>query len=146
MLQGIEISVGLNEIIGDVILSNNGITGWRIYSVLDSKNASTAVTANYTDSGKSLYTDAANGWKYPLYPDAATGLLFSVGVGASQSTGLCDGSYTNPLATTGARVWRSLGSLVDYGNFGLWYTNADNDIVSLRWHIGSRLSGIGRAS
>ena len=146
ILQGIELAIGLNEILGDVILSNDGVTGWRIYSVLDSKNASTAVTANYSDSGKSLYTDAPDGWKYPLYPDIAAGLLFSAGAGASQSTGLCDGSYTNQLATTGMRAWRSLGDLGNGGNAGLWCVNGNVGLAITWWIFGSRLSANGRAS
>ena len=145
ILQGIELAIGLNEILGDVILSNDGVTGWRIYSVLDSKNASTAVTANYSDSGKSLYTDASSEWKYPLYPDIAAGLLFSAGAGASQSTGLCDGSYVNQLATTGIRAWQSLGSLSSGGNAGLWYVGGSNGLTASGWYLGSRLSANGRA-
>ena len=144
-LQGIELSVGLNEILGDVILSSDGITGWRIYSVLDSKDASTSVTANYSNSGKSLYADATDGWKYPLYPDAATGLLFGAGAGASQSTGLCDGSYTIQLATTGMRTWRSLGSLNNGGIAGLWCADGGLGLTSAGWFLGSRLSANGRA-
>ena len=145
ILQGIELAIGLNEILGDVILSNDGVTGWRIYSVLDSKDASTAVTANYSDSGKSLYTDASDGLKYPLYPDIAAGLLFSAGAGASQSTGLCDGSYVNQLATTGIRAWQSLGSLSSGGNAGLWYVGGSNGLTASGWYLGSRLSANGRA-
>ena len=147
VLQGVELGLGLNEILGDVILNRNGSTGWRIYSVPDSKNAATAVTANYTDSGKTLpAADETEGWKYTLYPDDATGLLFGAGVGANQSTGLCDGSYTINFATTGNRLWRSLGSLVDYANSGLWYASGKNDLASPGWHLGSRLSANGRAS
>ena len=147
VLQGVELGLGLNEILGDVILNSNGSTGWRIYSVPDSKNAATAVTANYTDSGKTLpAADETEGWKYTLYPDDATGLLFGAGVGANQSTGLCDGSYTINFATTGNRLWRSLGSLVDYANAGLWYASGKNDLASPGWHLGSRLSANGRAS
>ena len=146
ILQGIELTIGLSEILGDVILSSDGVTGWRIYSVLDSKSASTAVTAYYSDSGKSLYTDAADGWKYPLYPDIAAGLLFGAGAGASQSTGLCDGSYAIQLATTGMRTWQSLGNLYVGGYAGLWYVAGNNGLSSTWWSFGSRLSANGRAS
>ena len=143
VLQGIEIGIGLNEILGDVILNNTG-SGFKIFTLLDSKKAATSVTADYVDTGKSLFTDASDGWKYPIYSDSAGGLLFGAGSGGSLTTGMCDGSYTNALATTGARTWLSLGNL-DYGGIaGLWSVYGNNGLTITRWNLGSRLSANGR--
>lgn len=145
VLQGIEIGIGLTEIFGDVILNNTG-SGCKIFTLLDSKKAASSVTADYVDTGKSLFTDASDGWKYPLYPDSAGGLLFGAGSGASQSTGMCDGSYTQPLTTTGLRAWLSLGSLSDPGTAGLWFVSGSFGLGSARWYASTRLSANGRAS
>ncbi len=145
VLQGIEMGIGLTEILGDVIVNNTG-SGFNIFTLLDSKNAATAVTADYADTGKSLVAGASDGWKFTLYPDSANGLLFGTGSGGSQTTGMCDGTYTRPLTTTGLRTWQSLGSISDPGVSGLWYVVAVNTLGTSRWNSGSRLSANGRAS
>lgn len=145
VLQGIEMGIGINEVLGDVILNNTG-SGCKILTLLDSKKAATSVTADYVDTGKSLFTDASDGWKYPIYPDSANGLLFGTGSGASSTTGMCDGTYTQPLTTTGLRELLSLGILSGTNISGLWYVSGGNVLGSTWWNIGSRLSANGRAS
>jgi len=144
VLQGIEIGIGLNEILGDVILNNTG-SGFKIFTLLDSKKAATSVTADYVDTGKSLFTDASDGWKYPIYSDSAGGLLFGAGSGGSSTTGMCDGSYTNALATTGVRTWQALGNLISGGGAGLWFVSGSLGLTITGWYLGSRLSANGRA-
>lgn len=145
VLQGIETAVGLYEVLGDVIVSSDGSTGWEICVCKDSRNESTSVTSNYTHTGKYLYSDSTDSWKYPLYPDSADGVLFGAGYGASQSTGMCDGSYTNKTSTSGTREWRGLGHLIIGALAGLWCVLAHNGLTHARWYIGSRLSATGRA-
>ena len=102
-IQGIgDLFNGATSIIGDLILSNVG-AGWEPCLVLDSRSAATSVTAAYKRAGKYLPADGTDGWKYPLYPECVDGLLFGTTVGASSSTGLCDGHYTNKSSTLGAR-------------------------------------------
>lgn len=143
-IQGIgDLFNGATSIIGDLILSNVG-AGWEPCLVLDSRNAATSVTASYKRAGKYLPTDETDSWKYPLYPECVDGLLFGTTVGASQSTGLCDGHYTNKVAVIGARVWRALGDLSNGGYAGLWCVHGYYVLSDGDWRIASRLSAIGR--
>jgi hypothetical protein len=144
-LQGIELMGGFYEVLGDVALSNTG-DGWEICICWDSKNEATTVTSDYARTGKYLPADANDSWKYPTHPDSAGGLLFGTGAGASQSTGMCDGTYTNKAATTGEREWRGLGGLWDGGYAGLWCVLGDTGLGYAGWNFGSRLSGTGRAA
>ena len=144
-VQGIELGLGMNEILGDVILKSDGSTGWQIYVNPDSKSEATAVSANYLATGKYNPSGAADAGFYPMYPDSAGGLLVGVGVGASTSTGLCDQVWSNGTAVVGEREWQSLGSLVNGGSAGLWFVNGDWGLTSAYWTIGSRLSATGRS-
>lgn len=144
-LQGIECSVGVYEALGDVIVSNDGTTGWVPYVNPDSHDEATSLTSAYVSCGAALPTDASDSWKYPLYASTRRGLMYGATTGGSQTTGMCDGHYTNKLATTGIRVWLSVGYLDGGGLAGLWYVNADGGVAGARWHIGSRLSANGRS-
>ena len=144
VMQGIELGHGLYEILGDVILYSDGASGEEICLNYDSRNEATSVTANYTHTGKYLPTGSVAGWKYPLYPDRAGGLFFGIGTGASQTTGMCDGSYAVAQATAGSYEWLGLGGLNRGGNAGLWYVNGNHGFGDTLWNFGSRLSGLGR--
>ena len=145
-IQGIgDLLNGAFAIIGDLILSNIG-AGWEPCLVLDSRSAATSVTAAYRSAGKYLPADGTDSWKYPLYPECVDGLLFGTTVGASQSTGLCDGHHTNKLSILGTRVWRALGDLGTGGNAGLWCVGGTNNLSIGYWSFASRLSANGRAS
>lgn len=148
VIQGIEMAIGLNEILGDAIVVNDGITGWRPSVVKDSRNATTgAPNANYQTATAALPTDSTSSGKYPLYPTAGPGgILYAIESGASQSTGMCDQTYTSSLAITGSRTWLSLGSLTGYGDAGIWCLNPWSTLSLVRWDFGSRLSANGRAS
>ncbi len=145
-VQGIELGLGMNEILGDVILKSDGSTGWQIYVNPDSKNEATAVNSNYVATGKYNPSGPSDGNTYPMYPDSAGGMLFGTGSGASTSTGLADIVYYNGTAVTGEREWRSLGNLRNGGSVGLWYVNGGSGLTLAYWDIGSRLSAVGRAS
>ena len=145
-MQGIECMLGMTEVLGDVIISNDGTNGWIPYVCHDSKNESTSVTANYTSTGRALPTTDADGWKYPLYTQVSEGLDFGSTTGGSQSVGMCDGHYTNKLATTGTREWLSVGVLGVGGVAGLWYVDAVSGLSLTGWNIGGRLSATGRAA
>ena len=73
-----------------------------------------------------MKSDANGGCKYPLYPESGGGLLFGTTAGASQSTGLCDGHYTNKTATTGTRERLGVGNLYNGGIAGLWAVYGNN--------------------
>ena len=144
-IQGVELMMGLLEVLGDVIVHSDGSTGWEICVNYDSRNEASSLTSNYAHTGKYLYSDAADSWKYPMHPDNAGGLLFGTGSGASSTTGMCDGTYTNKTSTAGDREWFGLGGL-DYGAYaGVWCVYANYGLGSASWIIGSRLSGVGRS-
>ena len=143
VLQGIEMGLGMYESLGDVILSNLG-SGQEVCLLPDSRLAATSVTANYRRTGKYLPNQAAAGWTYPTYPTSAEGLLFGADVGASTSTGMCDGQYLDAITTQGTRQWLSPGFLGEMSNAGLWLVHARNALSTANWSIGSRLSAIGR--
>ena len=145
MLQGIELGLGMYESLGDVILSNLG-AGQEIVLLPDSRQAATSVTASYRRTGKFLPNQAASSWQYPSHPASAGGLLFGPDVGASTSTGMCDGQHLDPTTTQGTRQWLSLGDLLSGSNAGLWIVYARNAPWTATWSIGSRLSAIGRGS
>lgn len=143
-IQGIETAMGFYELLGDVIVSNTG-SGWELCICYDSKKEAASVTSDYAHTGKYLPADGADSWKYPMYPSDAGGLLHGTGAGASQTTGMSDGTYTHKLATTGTREWLGLGGLRSGGIAGLWYVHAGSGLTSAWWDIGSRLSATGRA-
>ena len=144
-LQGIECAVGCNEVLGDVIINYDGTNPAEICVNYDSKNEASSLTSNYTHTGKTFQTDASVGWKYPMYPSMAGGLLFGAGTGASTTAGMCDGHYVNAISSTGAKEWLGGGSLNDGAFAGLWCVNAGNALSYAVWYIGSRLSGNGRS-
>ena len=144
VMQGIETSMGLFELLGDVILDGDATLGWQPYVNYDSKNEATSVTADYTATGKYLEAGSSAAYHYPMYPANAGGLLLGQGTGASQSTGMCDGQYTAALGT-GTKEWFGLGNLSYTGVAGLWCVFGSYALASTNWIIGSRLSGTGRS-
>lgn len=145
-IQGIEVAHGMYEVLGNVIISNDGSTGWTPYVCADTRNAATSVTANYTACDHALPTNDADGWKYPAHTVYSNGLRYGADMSASSSTGLNDGTYTNKLATTGVREWLGLGPLSNGSTAGLWCVYGNSGLSSVHWLIGSRLSGTGRAA
>lgn len=143
-LQGVECMVGAYEVLHDVILQNTG-DGWSVLTLADTQTSSVNSASAYEDTGLDLPTDSADSWKYPLYDVEAGGMLVPQGTGASQSTGLCDGCYTNKLATTGTREWLSFGNFGNGGHAGLSCVDGNSELSGAWWHIASRLSGNGRS-
>ena len=146
VMQGIEMMIGCYEILGDVIISNDGTNGWIPYVNHDSRNEATSVTENYVSTGRALPTTDADGAKYPLYTLVSEGLDYGSDTGGSTSTGMCDQHYTQKLATTGTREWCGLGYLYVAANAGLWSVYGSYGLASSNWSFGSRLSGTGRAA
>lgn len=145
-LQGIELMHGATEVLGDVIISNDGTNGWIPYVCKDSRKEATSVTSDYVSCGVSLPTSTTDGWKYPLYAEEHQGLIYGSTTGGSQTVGMCDGHYTQKLATTGTREWRGLGDVGYGGNAGLWCVHANSALTYTSWTLGGRLSATGRAA
>lgn len=144
MLQGIEFGLGMYEVLGDVIISSDGTTGWIPHVVDDTINCATSLTEHYKSTNLPLPMGDSDSWKYGLYMLENHGLLVPTSTGGSQSSGLCDGQYTNKTETTGVHEWLGLGSLSTGGNAGLCCVNAHTALGLANWDIGSRLSATGR--
>lgn len=142
-LQGIELMVGINEIVADVIIGGTSANGWEVCVNYDSRNEATSLTSDYTHTGKYFESGSGNGWHYPLYPSNAGGILVGQGTGGSQTTGTCDGHYTNAKGN-GTREWLGGGNLANPGSAGLWCVSAGHALTSANWILGSRLSVTGR--
>ena len=146
VLQGIELGYGCYEVMGNVIIKNDGSTGWKVYVNHDSKNEKTTYSADfYEDTGLILPTNTSDGWEYPTYYKSFKGILSSDNTGGSTTTGMCDGIYTNKLSTVGERQWQSFGFLDNGSAAGLWCGVANHALSSGWWSIGSRLSLVGRS-
>lgn len=144
VMQGVEIGHGMWEIIGDVILdyTANGCEPCICY---DSRYEASSITANYTHTGKYLAQGASDAYQYPLYHENVGGLVVGTTSGASTTTGLCDGQYTNKTGTVGLREFCGLGYLYLGADAGLFAGGGNSGLANANWHIGSRLSGIGRS-
>lgn len=146
VLQGIELGYGCYEVMGNVIIKNDGSTGWKVYVNHDSKNEKTTYSADfYEDTGLILPTNTSDGWKYPTYYKSFKGILSSDNTGGSTTTGMCDGIYTNKLSTVGERQWQSFGDLAYGSHAGLWFGGAAYALSNVWWSFGSRLSLVGRS-
>ena len=145
VIQGIEVMHGATEILGNVIISNDGESGWVPYVNFDTRNEATSLTADYESTEAVMYSDGNAGWKYPLYPRTTLGLQFGRGTGASTTTGMCDGHYMNKSTDTGTREWLSLGDLNGGAFDGLWCVFASYELTGTYWVIASRLSANGRS-
>jgi hypothetical protein len=142
--QGCELMHGATEVLSGVILHNDGASGWVPYVVADTRKDATSLTSDFESCGAALPTDANDSWKYPLYIGFHGGLMYGTNVGGSTTTGACDGHYTNKLATTGDREWRSSGHLWNSRNAGPACVFGYNGLGNADWGIWSRLSGAGR--
>lgn len=143
-IQGIELGVGVYEVLGDALLYGDGSTGEEICTLADTQDAATSVGDDYTHTGKYLPAGGTSfAWCYPLYPANAGGLLYACGTGASSTTGMCDGTYSSSAASGSYEV-RSLGGLGSGAGAGLWCVVGGDGTGSARWSVGSRLSANGR--
>ena len=140
VVQGIELGVGIYEILGNVLLNSTG-SGWTVYVNPDTKNEKTGSSPDSALSAGAFPGGTGAGWNYGLYTKTINGLMIQQGAGASTSTGVCDGNYKQTDTSTGWREWLSLGDLWHGGNAGLFYVNGNNGTSDANWNIGSRLSG-----
>ena len=145
-LQGIEVGIGAYEVFGNVVLHNDGSTGWRVYVNHDAIAETASFSASvHDDTGIALPSGDTTTWSYPLNMVDAGGLLCGSNSGGSTTSGMCDGHYTNPTTQAGDRELHSLGDLVHGSTAGLWYLYGDNALSVAWWNIASRLSATGRS-
>ncbi len=143
-VQGIEVAHGFYEIIGNMILKSVG-SGWKIYVNYNSLNEATSVTSNYTDIGYTYPAHTTDGWIYPQYVDLTLGVMIAKGIGASTSSGVCDGMWLYKDSTTGEMEWLSLGGLGSWSNGGVSCVLGSGWLVLAGWPFGGRRSYMSRS-
>lgn len=144
VIQGIELGLGMYEVLGNVRIKYTG-TGTVVYVNPDTKNEKAGSSPGSALSAGAFPGQAAEGWNYALYCKTVNGLMIQQGTGASTSVGICDGNYKVADTTVGWREWLSLGSLRSGGVAGLWYVGGSGGTGDAWWHIGSRRSANGRS-
>jgi hypothetical protein len=144
VIQGIELGLGMYEVLGNVLIQYTG-TGTVVYVNPDTKNEKAGSSPGSALSAGAFPGQAAEGWNYALYCKTVNGLMIQQGTGASTSVGICDGNYKVADTTVGWREWLSLGSLWSWGFAGLWCVDGLNGTGGAGWYFGSRRSANGRS-
>lgn len=144
VIQGIELGLGMYEVLGNVLIQYTG-TGTVVYVNPDTKNEKAGSSPDSALSAGAFPGQAAEGWNYGLYCKTVNGLMIQQGTGASTSVGICDGNYKVADTTVGWREWLSLGDVRYWGIAGLWYVHGNSVTGSAWWNIGSRRSANGRS-
>ena len=143
-VQGIELGLGMYEVLGNVLIQYTG-SGADVYVNPDTRNERPAALADGALSCGAFPGPAAEGWNYGLYCKTVNGLMMQQGTGASTSVGICDGNYKVADTTVGWREWLSLGHLGTWGDAGLWYVSGSDGTGDAGWYFGSRRSANGRS-
>lgn len=144
VIQGIELGLGMYEVLGNVLIQYTG-TGTVVYVNPDTKNEKAGSSPDSALSAGAFPGQAAGGCNYGLYCKTVNGLMIQQGTGASTSVGICDGNYKVADTTVGWREWLSLGDLGNGGGAGLWFVYGSSGTGDAWWDIGSRRSANGRS-
>ena len=144
VIQGIELGLGMYEVLGNVLIQYTG-SGTVVWVNPDTKNEKSGGMPDSALNAGAFPGPTGEGWNYGLYPKTFHGLMMQQGTGASTSVGICDGNYKVADTTVGWREWLSLGSLWGGGNAGLWCVDGNHGAGSTWWGIGSRRSANGRS-
>ncbi|MDY4651159.1 MAG: hypothetical protein SO366_02785 [Atopobiaceae bacterium] len=146
VIQGIELGLGMYEIIGNVIFDVTG-SGTNAIVCTDTRKLTKNSKSGFSDSdGIALPAQDADADVWGLYPTASKhGFIVQQGRGGGDSKGICDDIWL-PKKTTAAtlREWQSLGGLWNWGVAGLFFANAWSGLTDAWWYIGSRASATGR--
>ena len=147
ILNKIEMIVGGNEILQNLIILNNSVDNRTdVYANYDCKTYATSITSAYDLVGQLARTN--NTWKYGskmVKPSLHPSVILVTEAEASSTTGTGDGIYTNPSSTGGTRAWLSLGALSHGALCGLRYLNAYASLAAADWRVLGRLSATGRS-
>lgn len=144
VIQGIELGLGMYEVLGNVLIKYTG-TGTVVYVNPDTKNEKSGSSPGSALSAGAFPGQAAEGWNYAFYCKTVNGLMIQQGTGASTSVGICDSNYKVADTTVGWREWLSLGYLGHGGNAGLWCVVGYSGAGYAWWYVGSRRSANGRS-
>lgn len=146
-IQGIEVLLGMYEVLGDITLYEDAEVGYTVYAdrkaadIVSGKAGANAVTLGI------IPKEEAAAWKYnaELNWDAndQESYMIPTQFNGTSTTGYRSASYRDALATVGWREWRAFGGLVHGGSCGLAYADLDNALGSAYWNIGARPCGSG---
>ena len=149
-LQGIELFNGIYEsdadLIANAVKDNDNLGRIELYRVFDITKASKTSTANYTKIGEFTARDKTtnDSGRYAEDFTLSNGVIIPTGLNATSTTGMCDAIGANPLTSQGLRQVRRFGGLWDGAACGAFAADLRLDLAHRGWHIGGRLSALGR--
>ena len=145
-LAGVELMVGVYEVVCDVTLNALGREGGEMAVEAWLCPSSSALSKTSTDGYEhvaDLPVQASEGWVYQADVSFPGGMPLGAGTGSSTSTGTGDGHYQNVAVSKGLREFLAFGYLGSWSGGGLLAVVSDSGLARTGWIIGSRLSAIG---
>lgn len=146
-IQGIEVLLGMYEVLGDITLYEDAEVGYTVYAdrlaadIVSGKAGANAVTLG------TIPKEKAAAWKYnaELNWDAndQESYMIPTQFNGTSTTGYRSGTYRDALATVGWREWLAFGCLVNGGYCGLACAVLGYALGGAYWHIGARPCGSG---
>ena len=146
-IQGIEVLLGMYELLGDITLYEDAEVGYTVYAdrkaadIVSGKAGANAVTLGIIPKEEAavrkynaeLNWDANNQESY-MIPTQFNG---------TSTTGYRSATYLDALATVGWREWRAFGRLDAGGYCGLACAGLHSGLGGASWSIGARPCGSG---
>ena len=146
-IQGIEVLLGMYEVLGDITLYEDAEVGYTVYAdrkaadIVRGKAGANAVTLGIIPKEEAVM------WKYnaELNWDAndQESYMIPTQFNGTSTTGYRSATYRDALATVGWREWRPFGYLSNGGYSGLACAGLDNGLDSANWYFAARACGSG---
>lgn len=146
-IQGIEVMLGMYEVLADITLYEDAEVGYTVYAdrkaaeIVSNKAGENAVTLGI------IPKEEAAAWKYnaELNWDANSQESYMIPTyfAGSSTTGYRSATYRDALATVGWREWRAFGDLSRGGGGGLACAFLAYGLGSAGWNFGARACGSG---
>lgn len=146
-IQGIEVLLGMYEVLGDITLYEDAEVGYTVYAdrkaadIVSGKAGANAVTLG------TIPKEEAAAWKYnaELNWDAndQESYMIPTQFNGTSTTGYRSASYRDALATVGWREWLAFGVLSSGGPCGLACAYLNSALGGAGWGIGARPCGSG---
>ncbi len=146
-IQGIEVLLGMYEVLGDITLYEDAEVGYTVYAdrkaadIVSGKAGANAVTLGI------IPKEEAAAWKYnaELNWDAndQESYMIPTQFNGTSTTGYRSASYRDALATVGWREWLAFGVLSNGGYCGFACAGLSLALGSAYWNVGARPCGSG---
>lgn len=146
-IQGIEVLLGMYEVLGDITLYEDAEVGYTVYAdrlaadIVSGKAGANAVTLG------TIPKEEAAAWKYnaELNWDAndQESYMIPTQFNGTSTTGYRSGTYRDALATVGWREWLAFGGLSSGGYCGLACASLCHALGGAGWYFGARPCGSG---